>query len=118
YSFVMPPTIFIFTTIIAGLTCLARLRAGAWVGLVSGCCLYLFAMPVVPQLLQQGLLPMPPKNFDLAEAQAIVVPCVDAKWGNRAGDPDEVGPLRLQRLATAARLYRRLQLPIIVSGAG
>src|SRR5438094_582928 len=117
-SFVMPPTIFIFTTIIAGFVCLVRLRGGAFVALASGCCLYFFAIPAVPELLQEGLLPMPSRNFTLADAQAIVVPCVEVKLGNGAGAPDEIGPLTLQRLAIAALLYRRLQLPIIVSGAG
>lgn len=118
YSSVMPPTIFIFSTIIAGLICLVWRRAGALIALASGCCLYLFAMPIVPELLQQEFLPMPSRNFALADAQAIVVPCVDVTWGNGADHPNEIGPLTLQRLATAVRLYRRLQLPIIVSGAG
>ena len=40
----------------------------------------------------------------------------DARLGSIPSEADTVGPLTLERLAEAARLHRRLGLPILVSG--
>jgi uncharacterized SAM-binding protein YcdF (DUF218 family) len=118
YSFVMPPTIFIVICLAGALISLIRPRIGIVITLVSSISLYLFATPIVFILLLQQLVSLIPTKIDLTSAQAIVVPCVDVKWGNGADLPDAVGVLTLERLASAARLYRRLRLPIVVSGGG
>ena len=116
YSFVLPPTIFIVVCLIGALISLASARVGTKVVLVSSIFLYLLAMPAVSTFLFDELGMLVPANVDLARAQAIVVLGGDVKYGNGVGVPNSVGLLTLDRLAEAARLYRRLQLPILVSG--
>jgi uncharacterized SAM-binding protein YcdF (DUF218 family) len=118
YSFVMPPTIFIVISLSGAIIALVRPRFGIILSLSSGIFLYLFATPVVSMLLMQQLVSLVPTKVDFTDAQAIVVPGVDVKWGNGADIPDSVGVLTLERLASAAQLYRRLRLPILVSGGG
>jgi uncharacterized SAM-binding protein YcdF (DUF218 family) len=118
YSFVMPPTIFIVVSLAGAMIAFVRPRFGIILSLSSGIFLYLFATPAVSMLLMQQLVSLVPTKVDFTDAQAIVVPCVDVKWGNGADIPDSVGVLTLERLASAARLYRRLRLPVLVSGGG
>jgi uncharacterized SAM-binding protein YcdF (DUF218 family) len=66
----------------------------------------------------EHLVSLVPATTDFTDAQAIVIPSVDINWGNDADIPNAVGVQTLQRLAAAARLYRRLHLPIMVSGGG
>lgn len=116
YSFVMPPTIFIVIGLLGSLLAFRRPRLGLMISLFSGIFLYGFSTPAVSMLLMDHLDSLVPTSADLADAQAIVVPSVDISWGNGADIPDAVGVQTLQRLAAAARLYRRLHFPIIVSG--
>jgi uncharacterized SAM-binding protein YcdF (DUF218 family) len=118
YSFVMPPTIFIVVSLAGAMIAFVRPRFGIILSLSSGIFLYLFATPAVSMLLMQQLVSLVPTKVDFTDAQAIVVPCVDVKWGNGADIPDSVGVQTLERLASAARLYRRLRLPVLVSGGG
>jgi len=116
YSFVMPPTIFIVGCLAGALIGLGHPRIGTIVALPSSILLYLFAMPAVSTLLTDELVMSVPTSPDLARAQAIVVLGADYKFGDGVGIPDSVGLLTLERLAAAARLYRRLRLPVVVSG--
>jgi uncharacterized SAM-binding protein YcdF (DUF218 family) len=116
YSFVMPPTIFIVICLAGALIALAWPRVGAVIVLVSIIFLYLFSMPAVSMLLMRQLVSLVPAKVDFTDAQAIVIPCVDVRWGSGTKIPDSVGVQTLERLASAARLYRRLRLPILVSG--
>ena len=118
YSFVMPPTIFIVICIVGATIAFIRPRVGMILSLSSSIFLYLFAMPAVSMLLMQQLMSLIPTKVDFTNAQAIVIPCVDVKWGNGKDIPNAVGELTLERLASAAQLYRRLLLPIVVSGGG
>jgi uncharacterized SAM-binding protein YcdF (DUF218 family) len=119
YSFFDPPTIFIVISVAGALIALSRPRPGAMIVLVSSIFLYLFATPAVSMFLVQHLTSLVPRtNVDLADSQAIVILGVDIKWGNDAEIPDTVGLQTLERLARAAQLYRRLRLPIAVSGGG
>ena len=94
--------------------------ATAAIGLV-----YLAAMPVTAGLLirwaeaiafDEPTLPSdkPPE----AIPGAIVVLSADARRSDVPGVSDTVGQLTLERLAEAARQWRRLGLPILVSGGG
>jgi uncharacterized SAM-binding protein YcdF (DUF218 family) len=118
YSFIIPPTILIAISLAGAMIALIRPRFGIILCLSSSVFLYLFATPAVSMLLMQQLVPVVRTNVDFTDAQAIVVPSVDVKWGNDADIPNAVGELTLERLASAARLYRRLRLPIVVNGAG
>jgi uncharacterized SAM-binding protein YcdF (DUF218 family) len=118
YSFVMPPTIFIVISLSGAIIAFVRPRFGIILSLSSGIFLYLFATPAVSMLLMHQLVSLVPTKVDFTDAQAIVVPGVDVKWGNDADIPDSVGVLTLERLASAAQLYRRLRLPVLVSGGG
>ncbi len=117
YSFVLPPTIFIVGCLAGALIGLVRPRIGTIVVLSSSILLYLFATPAVSIfLLDDELVMSVPTDPDLARAQAIVVLGGDYKFGDGGSIPDSVGLLTLERLAAAARLYRRLGLPVVVSG--
>ena len=98
--------------------------ATAAIGLV-----YLAAMPVTAGLLirsaeaiafDEPTLPSdkPPAAIPGAIPGAIVVVSADARRSDLPGVPDTVGQLTLERLAEAARQWRRLGLPILVSGGG
>jgi uncharacterized SAM-binding protein YcdF (DUF218 family) len=81
----------------------------------SSILLYLFATPAVATFLTDELVMSVPPNPDLAGAQAIVVLGGDYKVGDGVRIPDSVGLLTLERLAAAARVYRRLRLPVAVT---
>src|SRR5207244_9164348 len=57
-----------------------------------------------------------PPGGDLGQAQAIVVLGGDTRPGNGADIPDTLGAMSLERLVFAAKAYRRLHLPVMVSG--
>jgi uncharacterized SAM-binding protein YcdF (DUF218 family) len=119
YSFLIPPTIFIVISLCGAIIVLLRPRTGAMIVLASSIFLYLFATPAVSMLLVQHLTSLVPiSNVALTNSQAIVVPGVDIKWGNGADIPSYVGLQTLERLARTAQLYRRLRLPVVVSGGG
>ena len=81
--------------------------------------LYLVAMPVTADLLIRWsatiALDEPPLPSDKPPG-AIVVLSADVRRSGIPGVPDNVGQLTLERLAEAARQWRRLGLPILVSG--
>lgn len=120
YSFLMPPTVFIVAALVGivlaafATTC----RVGAALALLSAVALYVFAMPLVSQVLLRAVereVPATPPNADAA-AQAIVVLSGDIRHGDGDAVPDTVGRLTLERLDRAAELYRQRKLPILVSG--
>ena len=81
--------------------------------------LYLVAMPVTADLLIRWsatiALDEPTLPSDKPPG-AIVVLSADVRRSGTPGVPDSVGQLTLERLAEAARQWRRLGLPILVSG--
>jgi uncharacterized SAM-binding protein YcdF (DUF218 family) len=114
YSFVFPPTIFITLCLAGSLISLYRPFIGTKVVLVSSAALYLFSTPVVASFLVQRLTALIPTNVDFTNAQAIVIPGADTRMVDNYSD--SVGPITLERLTSAAQLYKRLHLPIAVSG--
>src|SRR6266513_670042 len=61
--------------------------------------------------------PAPADTSSLSRsAQAIVVLGAAVHFGNGASAPDTLGPLSLERVVYAAEAYRRLHLPVAVSG--
>jgi len=116
YGFLAPPTIFIVLGLVGALIALEWRRAGIALALVSGLCLYVAATPALSSLLLQRVESALPQNVDLGGAQAIVVLGGDVRFGNGDDIADRLGGLSLERVVFGAEAYRRLHLPVIVSG--
>ena len=116
YGFLAPPTIFIALGLLGALIAPVWWRSGIAVALVSSLCLYAAAMPAVSSYLLRGVESEVPANVDLSAAQAIVVLGGDVRVGDGATIPDRLGPLSLERAVLGAEAYRRLHLPVVVSG--
>ena len=125
YSSVIPPNLFILLAIIGVLIAWRRKKFGLAVATAAIGLLYLAAMPVTAGLLirwAEAIASDEPTLLSDTPAEAIpgaiVVLSADAQRSDIPGVPDAVGPLTLERLAEAARQWRRLGLPILVSGGG
>ncbi len=116
YSFVIPPTIFIVTGLAGALMGLRHPGIGTKIALVSSIFLYVLATPAATRFLLHQLVSSVPTDIDWSTAQAIVVFSADIRLRGPSGESETVGLLTLDRLAAAAQLYRRLHLPIVVSG--
>ena len=82
-------------------------------------CLYLTSLPVLAGLLMwsvEVLADPGPALAPTAPHGAIIVLAADSQHSDVPGKSDAVGPLTLERLAAAAKEYRKLGLPILVSG--
>jgi uncharacterized SAM-binding protein YcdF (DUF218 family) len=90
---------------------------GIFVMLVAATFLYVAALPVVASLLISRVEASVPATSDFAAAQAIVVLGGGVHRGG-AGERDSLGLDSLGRVAAAARAWRRLHLPVLVSGGG
>ncbi len=119
YSSLIPPNLFILLAMIGVLIAWRRQPLGLAVATAAIGLVYLAAMPVTA-----GLLIRWAEAFDEPTLpsdkppDAIVVLSADARRSDIPGVPDTVGQLTLERLAEAARQWRRLRLPILVSGGG
>ncbi|HLI11939.1 MAG TPA: YdcF family protein [Alphaproteobacteria bacterium] len=117
YSFLMPPTIFIVLALAGALAALRWRRLGLAIALVSSFSLYVAATPALASWLLTYAARMPAVTAQpLSAAQAIIVLAGDIQRGNDADIPDRVGVLTLDRLAEGAYLYRKLRLPVLVTG--
>jgi uncharacterized SAM-binding protein YcdF (DUF218 family) len=98
-----------------------RKRFGLAVATAAIGLIYLAAMPVTAGLLIRSAEAI---AFDEPTLQsdkppgAIVVLSADVRRSDIPGVPDTVGQMTLERLAEAARQWRHLGLPILVSGGG
>jgi uncharacterized SAM-binding protein YcdF (DUF218 family) len=88
---------------------------GIALALLSGFALYAAATPALSSYLLSRLEAALPSEVEFGAAQAIVVLGGDVRAGAGA-IPDALGPLSLERVVLAAQAYRRLNLPILVSG--
>jgi uncharacterized SAM-binding protein YcdF (DUF218 family) len=115
YGVFAPPAVFVWLSLLGALLALRWRRVGSALALASGLALYAAATPALSSYLlarvEAGLPPAP----DFTDAQAIVVLGGDVRAGNGA-IPDRLGPLSLERIVLAAQAYRRLHLPVVVSG--
>jgi uncharacterized SAM-binding protein YcdF (DUF218 family) len=116
YGFLTPPAVLITLCLVGGL--LAVLWRGFGIALVilSAAALYAAAMPVVASYLLQQIEAGIPESADLGTAQAIVVLGAGIHFGDGAAAPDTLGPQSLERVFYGAEAYRRLHLPVAVSG--
>src|SRR5205814_10692668 len=74
------------------------------------------ATPVVARRVLQDVELGIAASAALSSAQASVVLGAAVHLGKGASAPDTLGPLSLERVVYAAEAYRRLQLPVAVSG--
>jgi uncharacterized SAM-binding protein YcdF (DUF218 family) len=119
YSSLIPPNLFILAALIGTLLAWRSRWFGLWLATAAIGCLYLLSTPIVAFWLLRatdalsGAMPAVPAK---ASPAAIVVLGADMRVGNVPGATDRVGPVTLERLAAAAWLQRRLDLPVLVSG--
>ena len=116
FGFLALPTIFISLSLLGVLIAFRCWRAGFALAFVSSLCLFAASTPALSSLLLRQAEAGLPQNADLREAQAIVVLSGEVRRGNGADIPDRLGPRTLERLVLAANAYRRLNLPVAVSG--
>jgi len=112
----VPPTIFVVLGLIGALIVPLWRRSGIALALASSLSLYVAATPAVSSYLVERVESGVPANVDFRDAQAIVVLGGDVRRGNGADTPDALGPLSLERVVLGAAAYRRLHLPVLVSG--
>lgn len=116
FGFLAPPTVFIALSLVGALIALVWRRCGIGLALASGLALYVAATPALSSYLVHRVEAAVPQNVDLGAAQAIVVLGGDVSPGDGADIPDRLGPLSLERVVFGAQAYRRLNLPVAVSG--
>lgn len=114
-GFLAPPTVFITLCLVGALIALKWRRAGTALALAASLCLFAAATPFVSSWLLRQAEAGLPSNVDFREAQAIVVLGGEVRLGD-AAVPDRLGPRALERVVLAAAAYRRLRLPVAVSG--
>jgi uncharacterized SAM-binding protein YcdF (DUF218 family) len=110
------PTVFIVLSLAGALIALVWRRAGIALSLASSLSLYVAATPAMSSYLLRQVESEVPRNVDLSAAQAIVVLGGDVRSGDGADIPDTLGPLSLERVLMGVQAYRRLHLPMAVSG--
>ena len=116
YGFLAPPALFITLCLAGALVLPIWPRLGFGTVLIASLCLFAAATPALSSYLLQQLEAEVPSSTSLHAPQAIVVLSGDERIGNGADIPDRLGPLSLERLTFAADAYRRLRLPVAVSG--
>jgi uncharacterized SAM-binding protein YcdF (DUF218 family) len=115
HGFLTPPAIFISIGMIGAWLSLYRAPMGVLISLVAALSLYACATPIVASCLLEQLDAKVPSSVELGPAQAIVVLGADLHLSHGA-DEDALGPLSEQRVALAADAYRKLHLPVAVTG--
>ena len=116
YGFLTPPAVLILLSLVGTLLALRWRAFGMTLAILSSIALYLLATPLVASCLLHEIELGIPESAELSSAQAIVVLGAGVHLGNGASAPDTLGPLSLERVVYAAEAYRRLQLPVAVSG--
>jgi uncharacterized SAM-binding protein YcdF (DUF218 family) len=116
YGFLTPPAVLILLSLAGALLALRWRRIGIALVIVSSMALYALATPFVASWLLHDIESGIPDSADLSTAQAIVVLGGGVHVGDGAAAPDTLSPLSLERVVYAAEAYRRLHLPVAVSG--
>lgn len=119
YSSLIPPNLLILVATIGIILAWRTKTLGLVIATVGTGCLYLVSTPLVAYFLirsAEAITETIPALPSMAPPGVIVVLAADARHSDIPGEPDTVGPLTLERLAEAAKMQRRLGLPILVSG--
>lgn len=115
FGFLAPPAILIVLSLLGTIFALKWPRTGIGIALASNICLFASATTALSSYINHQLELMVSETADFSQAQAIVVLGADIESGE--GDsPDWLGPLSLKRILFAVDAYRRLNLPVAVSG--
>jgi uncharacterized SAM-binding protein YcdF (DUF218 family) len=110
------PTVFIVLSLAGAVIALVWRRIGILLTLASSLCLYAAATPALSSYLLRRVEAALPQTGDLGTAQAIVILGGDVRRGDGADISDTLGPISLERVMWGAEVYRRLKLPVVVSG--
>src|SRR5215471_8853915 len=115
YSFALPPMLLVVTALIGTVLYLRWKKLGTVTVFLSIVGLYLLSTPYISFHLIRVLERMAPSNSGKTNlAEAIVV------FGGDVEDTEDgsqsVGPLTLQRLFYASRVFHATHLPILVTG--
>jgi uncharacterized SAM-binding protein YcdF (DUF218 family) len=119
YSALIPPNLFLLAALFGVVLAWRSPRLGLWLATAAIGSVYLLSTPLLAHSLiraTEALAGAMPRLPAPKAPAAIIVLGADMRSGAVAGEPDSVGPVTLERLAEAARLDRRLGLPILVSG--
>jgi uncharacterized SAM-binding protein YcdF (DUF218 family) len=116
FGFLAVPTIFISLSLLGALLALRWRRTGVALALLSSLCLFVAATPAMSSFLLHQVEAGLPRDADLRQAQAIVVLGGGERLGNGGDIPDRLDWPSLERVVYAAAAYRRLRLPVVVSG--
>ncbi|MBV9016470.1 MAG: YdcF family protein, partial [Alphaproteobacteria bacterium] len=115
YGFLTPPAVLILLILLGALLALRWRGFGIALAILSAAALYALATPFAASYLLQQVESGIPESADLSGAQAIVVLGAGVHLGSAAA-PDTLSPLSIERVFFAAQAYRRLHLPVAVSG--
>ena len=115
YSFVLPPMLFVVTALVGTALYLRWKKLGTVTVFLSIVGLYLLSTPYISSHLFRTLERMAPSDPGKANfAEAIVV------FGGDVEDTEDrsqrVGPLTLERLFYASRVFHATHLPMLVTG--
>jgi uncharacterized SAM-binding protein YcdF (DUF218 family) len=116
FGFLALPTVLITLCVVCALIALRWRRIGLALVLIASLCLFAAATPAVSSWLLRRAETGVPRTVDFAGTKAIVVLGGDVRVGDGGGIPDRLGGAAYERLALAADAYRRLKLPVAVSG--
>src|SRR5689334_16396730 len=116
YGFLTPPPVLLLLSLVGAWLALRWRGFGIALVILSSAALYLLATPFVASWLLDEIELGIPESTELSSAQAIVVLGGGVHVGDGASAPDTLGPLSLERVVYAAQAYRRLHLPLAVSG--
>ena len=116
YGFLAPPAALILVCLAGALLALVRRRVGLAIVFAASLALYLLATPVLSSYLLARIEAEIPERPALAGAEAIVILGGDLRLGAGGEQSDTLGPLSLERVVYGADAYRRLHLPVAVSG--
>lgn len=116
YGFLTPPVVLVVLSLAGAFIALRWRRIGIALVILSSATLYLLATPLVASWLLHNIELGIPESAELGSAQAIVVLGGGVHLGEGASAPDTLGPLSLERVVYAAEAYRKLHLPLAVSG--
>ncbi len=119
---VLPPGGLALTAVTGWLLYAAGIeRVGLTLAALSSLALYLLGAPLCARRLLRSLdrfPPLDPTSSEARDAGAIVILDAGRQLASLEHGGDSVSPRTLERLTAGAAVYRRLGLPILVSGDG
>jgi uncharacterized SAM-binding protein YcdF (DUF218 family) len=116
FGFLAPPTVLITVCVVGALIALRWRILGLALVLTASLMLFAVATPVVSSWLLRRAEAGVPRQVDFDGAQAIVVLGGEVRRGDGGDIPDRLGGRTFERLALATDAYRRLRLPVAVTG--